>query len=232
MKKIILGASFLFLFFVHIFSQNGETWDINSLTSIGGHSVTVNGNPEVVSTDLGDAVEFDGDGDQLIVDANPIGTEKEFTIEMIFKPTGTYYEPRIIHIGELSGSGDRVMMEIRVDLLDEEWSLDGYLDTDLSELALLDEELGHPMNEWMHAAVTYADNTFKTYVNGVEELSGEVLFDNQVISEASKTSIGARMNYQHFFEGIIRKLKISYKALPPDEFITDEITSLHSSNIY
>lgn len=231
MKKIILGASFLFLFFVHIFSQNGETWDINSLTSIGGHSVTVYGTPTVVSTDLGDAVEFKGKPakDQLIVNANPLSSVTEFTVEVIFKPYYTTEEPRMIHIQD--PQKQRAMIEIRIND-DENWHLDGYLQTDLDGLTLINPALTHPLEEWAHAAITYKNDTFKTYVNGVEELSGTLGYTSSVIGSNGQTSIGARMTYENYFTGIIRKLKISYEALPPDEFITDEITSLHSSNIY
>ena len=38
-----------------------QYWDINSLDLIGRHDVTVFGNPQIESTDIGDAVRFDGD---------------------------------------------------------------------------------------------------------------------------------------------------------------------------
>ena len=59
------------------------------------------GNPEVVETDIGTAVKFDGDGDMLLVGFNPIGEAKSFTVEVVFKPNASYPEniaPRIIHI--------------------------------------------------------------------------------------------------------------------------------------
>ena len=53
---------------------------MNSLKNIGGHPVQVFGNPEIVKTEIGKAIRFDGIHDRLLVDNNPLGDAKEFTI--------------------------------------------------------------------------------------------------------------------------------------------------------
>ncbi len=83
-----------------------ETWKIDNLELIGGHKVSVIGDPEVLITDMGKAVKFDGDGDLLLVDFNPIGDAAAFTVEVVFKPNASYPEniaPRFIHIQDPEG---------------------------------------------------------------------------------------------------------------------------------
>jgi hypothetical protein len=209
-----------------------ETWDINSLDSIGGHSVTYLGDPEVVSTDVGDAVEFDGDGDRLLVDANPIGASTEFTVEVVFWPDACYpdnTDPRFVHIQDPADlQNKRVMIELRVNQHNECY-LDGFILTDNDKLALIDENLTHPTETWHHAAITYKDGTFKTFFNGVEELSGSLTFQEQILGETGKTSLGSRMNERSWFRGKIKTLKVTRKALAPGEFlIPPYITKIES----
>jgi hypothetical protein len=199
-----------------------ETWDIDNLETIGGHPVTYLGDPAVVSTETGNAVEFDGDGDRLLVDANPIGTSREFTVEVIFWPDACYPEnadPRFLHIQDPSDpQNKRVMIELRLNQ-DNECYLDGFMLTDNDDLALIDENLTHPTETWLHAAITYRDGVFKTYVNGVEELSGNVGYKELILREAGKTSLGSRMDERNWFRGKIKTVKVTRKALSPADFL-------------
>ena len=61
-------------------------WDINNTDQIGGHNTTMLGSPIIIDTEQGRAGEFDGLGDGLIVDANPVAGAEAFTIEVMFKP--------------------------------------------------------------------------------------------------------------------------------------------------
>lgn len=223
--KIALSVLGLFIVLTS-FSQEpiSHLWILNSLTSIDGNNVSTLGNPEVVTTDLGDAIEFDGIGDRILVDANPIGEAKEFTVEVIFKPYGTALnrnnEPRFIHIQDPNDSqSKRVMMEIRVNASNQMY-LDGFMLTDNDNLALIDETKTHATNEWIHAAITFNENTFTTYINGIPELSGTVLYNSKILNSTGQTSIGARMNERNWFNGIIKCLKITQTNLTPEEFIT------------
>ena len=201
---------------------NYEIWEIDTLENIGGHATTVIGNPKVVSTDMGRAVQFDGDGDMLLIDANPLGSSTEYTVEIIFKPTASYpdnVDPRFVHIQDLNDPvAKRVMMEIRINSRNQ-WYLDGFMKTDIANLTLIDTGLVHPTEQWMHAATTYKDGVFKTYVNGVEELSGNVAYSSALVAPTAKTSLGARMNQQNWYKGLIKRFKVTQKALSPDEFM-------------
>jgi hypothetical protein len=200
-----------------------ELWQIDTLENIGGHPTTIIGNPQVVSTDLGRAVKFDGDGDMLLIDANPLGDTKEFTVEIIFKPDGNYpqnSDPRFVHIQDPDdAAANRVMMELRI-TAENLWYLDGYMNTDNADLTLVDESFTHPTEQWMHAAVTYQNGVFKTFVNGIEELSGNVTYASEIVAPNAKTSLGARMDRRNWYSGIIRTFKVSHSVLVPDEFLS------------
>ncbi|MBN2697202.1 MAG: T9SS type A sorting domain-containing protein [Bacteroidales bacterium] len=224
-NRFVPMTAFIFLLLPFMSAQDTayyELWDIDNLENIGGHSVEFLGNPEVVNTELGAAVEFDGDGDRLLVDANPIGESKEFTVEVIFWPKASYpanTEPRFIHIQDPDDpQSKRVMIELR---LNESGAcyLDGFMLTDIGNLALIDETLTHPTETWLHAAITYKEGVFKTYMEGMEELSGNVAFQNTILGSDGKTSIGSRMDARNWFNGRIKTLKVTRKALAPEEFL-------------
>ena len=207
--------------------DSSEVWELKSLKKIGGHRVQVFGKPEIVKTDLGRAIKFDGIDDRLLVDNNPLGDAKEFTIEVIFKPDPAYdisNQPRFIHFQDpadtLSGwpLARRIMIELRLTPKNE-WYLDGFLLTDAGERTLVNKTLTHPVGEWSHAAVTFKDNTFKTYVNGIQETSGVISFNEKLLNKVGKVSIGGRMNRLNYYSGLIKTLKITRKSLEPSQFI-------------
>lgn len=103
-------------------------WNLDNLKSIGGHPVTVVGNPRVIETEQGKAIEFDGHGDALFVAANPLAEFKAFTAEVIFRPAaGGPKEQRFLHF-QPNGSEDRLLFETRL-TPDHRWFLDTYLHT-------------------------------------------------------------------------------------------------------
>lgn len=204
-----------------------ELWDISSLEMIGGHEVTSFGDPQVVSTEIGDAVQFDGDGDRLLVDFNPVMDAKEFTVELVFKPDACYpnnTDPRFVHIQDPDDpDAKRVMIELRVDA-NNQCYMDGFMKTDVGSLPLIDETLVHPTEVWQHVAVTFKDGTFTTYFNGVEELSGTIHYATTIINTLGKTSLGARMNEVKFYSGMLKTLKVTHARLAPEDF-----TFIHDS---
>lgn len=205
-----------------------EHWDISNLEEIGGHAVTIFGNPVVVATDLGDAVAFDGVEDQILVDFNPLVDAKEFTVELVFWPVASYpnhTEPRFVHIQDPEDpEGKRVMMELRINA-NNQCYLDGFMKTDLEGLTLIDESLVHPTETWHHAAITFSDSTFTTWFNGVKELSGTCRYSESMVNPTGKTSLGARMNQVAHFSGRIKTLKISHACLEPEQFLSIEKTN-------
>jgi hypothetical protein len=201
---------------------HSEVWELKSLKKIGGHKAEVFGNPEVVKTDRGKAIKFDGIDDRLLVDNNPLGDATEFTVEVIFKAFPAYEisnQPRFVHFQDPDDTlAKRVMVELRL-TQSNEWYLDGYMLTDKGERTLQNKTLTHPIGEWYHAALTYKDNTFKTFVNGIEEVSGSVSFDKVLVNKIGKVSLGGRMDQRNYYCGLIKTLKITRKALEPKDFI-------------
>ena len=222
--KISLSlAGVLFSLFSFSQEQNAQLWILNSLSEINGHVVEVLGSPEVIDTDLGAAIEFDGVGDRILVNNNPIGLSKAFTVEVIFKPYGNSLnrnsEPRFIHIQNPNDAqSKRVMMEIRVNS-ENKMYLDGFMLTDNDNLTLVDVTKTHNTDEWIHAAISFENNVFTTYVNGVEELGGEVTYATNILETEGKTSIGARMNERNWYNGVVKCLKITQARLTPEQFL-------------
>lgn len=168
----------------------------------------------------GKAVEFDGVDDRLVVSQNPIVGAEEFTIEAIIYPNDVHpknKEPRFFHIESSSNKDRRITMELRLNSKSQ-WYLDTYIKSDNDRFTLVDKSLVHPTNEWFHTAITYKDKTFTAYVNGIEELSAKVEY--QPIPADAKSSIGARMNEVHWFNGSIYSVTSTPKALDPSAFRT------------
>jgi len=63
------------------------TWTFDRLDTIGGLPVKVDGNPKVIETPLGRAVEFDGVDDSIYIDQHPLAGAEQFTFEAIFVQT-------------------------------------------------------------------------------------------------------------------------------------------------
>src|SRR5688500_14804837 len=100
-------------------------WRIDNLQSIGGHAVTTVGTPRVVQTDRGPAVEFDGAGDGLLINVNPLAGLERFTVHVTFKPAPDGgEEQRFVHFEEAQ-TENRALIELR--LSNGRWALDTFL---------------------------------------------------------------------------------------------------------
>ena len=209
-------------------------WNIDNLRSIGGYEVTIYGNPKIITTDQGNALEFNSNaviapqtnaGDRIQVKGNPISTgNSEFTIEMIFKPyaTATDFAPRIIHICHPdSMSGPRVMtMEIRST---STWTTDFYIKSVTGSGIMGTAK--YPTDQWMHLAMTYKNKVLTGYVNGLLDVSktGNIYTG---LPATAEVSLGGRMNNINYFKGLIRKLIFSTIALEPSQFTYDGVTAI------
>ena len=190
-----------------------EVWTFDRVDRIGGHPTTVLGNPRVVETPLGKAVEFDGVDDALMVDVHPLAAAATFTWEAIFRPDGGRAEQRWFHLQE-TGSENRMLFEIRVS--DGRWYLDSYGHTGEAQRALMNRERLHPVGQWYHVAAVYDGREFSNYVNGERENVAEIQFAPQ---RAGRTSIGVRMTLVDYFKGAIRVARFTRRALKPSEFL-------------
>lgn len=196
-----------------------ETWTFDRLDSIQGHAVSLLGQPRIVDTPLGKAVQFDGEDDAMYVANHPLAGAAEFTWEAIFRPDGGAVEQRWFHLSEQdpktgADTNNRMLFEIRV--AGNQWYLDSFVNSGEVGKALMNRQALHPLGKWYHVASVYDGREFRNYVNGVQEGSAEVHFAPQ---GAGRSSVGVRVNKVNYFKGAVRLARFSRKALEPSEFL-------------
>lgn len=190
------------------------TWEINRLDKIGTQTTEQIGNPQVITTAEGKAVQFDGLDDGLVVNINPLAGATSFTVEAVFRPdAGGTAEQRWLHIQE-EANDNRVLLEIRAS--GDQWFLDTFIKSGENRRTLYAEQFKHNLGEWFHVALVYDGVTMRQFVDGNEELSGPVTINPL---GAGNTSVGVRMNRLFWFKGAIRKARFTSKALSPQEFM-------------
>jgi len=225
MKKLIIHSLCLALSLaagVPVLAQPGpdsETWTFDRLDRINGHVVSLLGQPRIVDTPLGKAVQFDGEDDAMYVANHPLAGAAEFTWEAIFRPDGGAVEQRWFHLSEQDSktgadTDNRMLFEIRVK--GEQWYLDSFVNSAGVGKALMNRQALHPLGKWYHVASVYDGRVFRNYVNGVQEGSAEVRFAPQ---GAGHSSVGVRINKVNYFKGAVRLAKFSRRALDPKDFL-------------
>jgi len=241
MKKCDQACSILIVFVLtwtgFVFGENPVEvvhWQLDNVESIAGYPTTILGDPQVIDAPAGNAgkaVWFDGLDDGLIVNANPLaGADSAFTVEVIFRPDSSFpnnEEQRFVHIQNPSNDNRRILIETRL-TADHQWYLDTFIKSELSSETLLSPTLIHPVGEWYHAALVYQNGSMRHYINGIEELSGQVDF---LPIEGGETSLGVRMNQKSWFRGAIQTLIVTHCGLSPEEF-TPFITPIQTAEIF
>jgi len=194
---------------------SGSTiWHLDSLTGIGGVRPLVLGQPAIIESPQGKAIQFDGADDAVILDLNALSGAESFTLEVVFRPDPDGKpEQRFVHVQEVDDH--RILVETRL-TPDGRWFLDTFLKSGASERTLYAKDFPHPTGEWYHAALTYRNGTMRHFVNGVPEMEGTVDFRPMA---GGQTSIGVRLNRVFWYKGAVRAVGFTPKALPPDEFI-------------
>ena len=200
-------------------TSEGVMWTFDRLENIGGHKTTVLGQPKVIDSPVGKAVEFDGVDDALFIDNHPLAGAKTFTWEAIFRPDGGQREQRCFHLSEFDSqtgadTDNRMLFEIRV--VDNQWYLDSYIQSGTESKALINREALHPLGNWYHVASVYDGQEFRNYVDGVQEGSAQLRLAPH---GAGHTSVGVRINRVFYFKGAVRLARFTRKALSPSEFL-------------
>lgn len=191
------------------------TWEMDRTDGVGGHPTTVIGDPKVTKAPGGKAVLFDGVGDGLQVNANPIAGARAFTIEAVFRPdAGGAKEQRWLHVQD-SAADNRVLLETRT--AGGEWFLDTFIKSGAGSRTLYAENFRHPLGRWYHVALVYDGAVMRHYVDGREELSGPLAVGP--LGEG-RTSIGVRLNRVHWFKGAVGRVRFTPRALAPREFMS------------
>src|SRR4051794_32131343 len=64
-------------------ASDSETWIFDRLDRIGEHPATILGHPQVIQTELGKAIQFNGVDDAIFLDVHPLAGAKTFTWEVV-----------------------------------------------------------------------------------------------------------------------------------------------------
>ncbi len=218
------------------------TWTFDRLDTIGGVATRVEGNPKVVDTPIGKAIEFDGVDDALWIEQHPLAGATTFTFEAIFRPDSGATEQRWFHLAErdpktgLLASADhrktgqdansRFLFELRV-VNGNQWYLDAFVNGPAGYKALMFPDKLYPIGAWYHVAQTFDGKTFRSYVNGDLQGEADIAFKPQGDGAAS---VGARIDRVNYFHGAVRQARFTSKALAPDQFMKLAIASSGPAN--
>ncbi len=184
-------------------------WTISDPAKVGGMATEVIGAPKV-----GDgAVSFDGVRDGILVPKNPLEGLRAFTIEVLIRPAeGGPTEQRFWHAGDAAAA--RALLETRLNGKGG-WWLDTFLmQPGKAGRTLIDPQRIHPTDTWHWVALRYDGKTMTSFVDGVQELQGEVDFGPM---GAGKLSLGVRQNLIHWFKGSIRAMRVTPEALAAEK---------------
>ncbi len=196
------------------FSQS-TTWKLDNLKKIGGHKIAILGQPKVIKTENGKAIEFDGVDDGIFIETNPLAGAKAFTIEAWFRPDADGpAEQRWLHVEDLENVESRAMLETRVSK--DLWFLDTFLKSGDNRLPLYAENFKHPTDRWYHVALVYDGTEMRHYIDGKLELSGKIAMKP---FGRGRVSIGVRQNRVYWFKGAVRKVRFLHAALTPEQFL-------------
>jgi hypothetical protein len=208
-------------------AQEQQVWKFDNLSHIGGLTPKVEGNPKLVDSPVGKAVQFNGKDTGLFFPRRPLVGAKTFTIEAIFRPEGGDFQQRWMHIAETdpktgldasaNGTSDpnpRFMFEVRV--VKDQWYLDAFVNSKAGSKALAFPEKLHPVGPWYAVEQTYDGKTYRSYVNGVLEGEGDVAFEPH---GPGHMMVGVRMNRVNYFKGSVAEARFTTRALKPSEFL-------------
>ena len=196
-------------------ADDSVTWTFDNLTKIGGHAVTILGDPKLIDTPQGKAIQFNGVDDALFLEVHPLAGAEKFTWEVIFRPDSDGpAAQRFFHMQE-NGSQNRYLFETRI--INKQWALDSFAATSAGSRALMDLKLLHPADRWHHVAAVYDGKEYRNYVNGKLQVAAPVTLAPQ---GAGRTSVGVRINKVDYFKGAIRLSRMTRRALSPAEFLS------------
>lgn len=216
MKQWMIAVSALLMVACTSAPEGPETvdWLVAELPAVD----SVMGAPTLIDTKLGKAVHFNGESDAYYLGVNPLQGMEEVTVEVIFRQDAdAAFEQRFLHMGQIKG--ERIMFETRVNP-DSTWYLDTYIRLDGPEdLVLIDPAQTHPTGRWYNLSMVVSNGKATSYVDGQEQLQGEIPYRaiNTGIS-----SVGVRQNKVCWFKGDLYRIRITPRALTPEEFLTDQ----------
>lgn len=170
--------------------------DTVSDSSVNAHDGEIIGHPKWTVSKFGEALEFDGENDYVvIVDDATFGIEESITVLAWFYPNDPVTNRPLIVKNDAFSIGFNNNNELRFVVQPN--------DTFVKSVSRFQ------VGRWSHFAVTYDGKSMKMYING--ELESEQPNDIPISSSEANLLIG------HGFSGIIDEVRIYNKALTEDE---------------
>jgi len=215
---LMLAASFGSAQSAHMPKE--QVWRFDNIDKIGGHAMQVLGHPQVIDSEYGKAVQFNGVDDGIFVDEHPLAGTSTYTWEVIFRPDADGPEAqRFFHLQEqdpVTGqdTNNRMLFEIRI--VDGQWCLDSFASSGSENRTLLNCKMLYPLGKWYRVTAVCDGKTLRNYVNGA--LQGEGAFELKPHA-AGHTSIGVRINKVYWFKGAVLMARMTPRVLTPDEFL-------------
>jgi hypothetical protein len=197
-----------------------QIWRFDNIDSIGGHATHVLGHPQVIDSEYGKAVQFNGVDDGIFIDEHPLAGASTYTWEVIFRPDADGPEAqRFFHLQEQDpatgqDTNNRMLFEIRI--VDGQWCLDSFASSGAQNRTLLNCKALHPLGKWYRVTAVYDGKTFRNYVG--DELQGEGPLE-LTPHKAGHTSIGVRINKIYWFKGAVLMARMTPHVLTPEEFL-------------
>jgi hypothetical protein len=195
-------------------------WRFDNLEDIGGHPAHAVGHPRLVDSPFGKAVEFNGVDDALFVDNHPLAGASEYTWEVIFRPEqGGAQAQRFFHLSEIdaaTGRDTRSRMLFELRIVDGQWCLDSYANSNGSLLTLMNCGKLYPLDRWYRITAVYDGKMLHSYVGNELQAEGELHLTPQGPGHAS---IGTRIDKRDYFKGAVYAARMTPRALKPEEFL-------------
>jgi hypothetical protein len=197
-----------------------EVWRFDQTASLGGHATKVLGHSQVITTQYGNAVAFNGVDDALLVDVHPLAGAAAWTWEMIFRPDADgAAAQRVFHLqvrDPATGAdiADRLLFEIRI--VKGQWCLDSFAASAGQHATLLNCDKLHPLGQWFRVTAVYDGTTLKNYVG--EEEQGEAAV-KLLPQGAGHSSAGVRINLMNYFKGAMLEARFTPRALAVQDFL-------------
>jgi hypothetical protein len=223
LQGLALFAPLAFFFAASLVSAQNvsqQTWRFDNVDSIGGHSTHVLGHPQVIESEYGKAIQFNGVDDGIFIDDHPLAGAATYTWEVIFRPDADCPEAqRFFHLQELDpatgqDTHNRMLFEIRI--VDGQWCLDSFASSGSNNRTLLNCKALHPLGQWYRVTAVYDGRTLRNYVNGELQGEGPLELKPQL---PGHTSIGVRINKVFWFKGAILLARMTPRALPSNEWL-------------
>jgi hypothetical protein len=208
-------------------AQAQEIWRFDQTASLGSHATRVLGHPQVIDTEMGKAIAFNGVDDALFVGVHPLAGAATWTWEMIFKPDADgNAAQRIFHLQSVDPAtgaditNERMLFEIRIvagtDGKPAQWCLDSFATAGGQSRTLLNCDKLHPFGKWYRVTAVYDGKMLHNYVGDELQGEGELALPAE---RPGRSSVGTRIDLRDYYKGAMFEARFTRRALEVADFL-------------